>query len=180
MDEDIRLNAQLKSLGKKLFQFRDLVAKIEIPDAIPAPPQDAKYWEGFVHKCSSAITVLKQVQAALTPDMYHLAVFPGEKVWRNPAAVPDLLGLPERVSQESQSPLAVSREDVIRWNTSLEEANAAIENLLQGTSEVISSNQRQVSSKVSSLGNDSLHDPASRDLIQSLFSSTSRERASRS
>ena len=130
MDEDVRLNSQLKSLGKKLFQFRDLVAKIDIPETLPPPPHDRIFWDTFVKKCCSSVTVLRQVQAALSPDMYHLSVHPGEKVWRNPAAVPDLLGLPERPDRDVPNPFATSGSDVQAWNSILEEANQSLEELI--------------------------------------------------
>ena len=127
MEGDSRLNSQLKTLGKKLFQFRDLVSKMDIPESLPEPPHDRIFWDVFVKKCTSAVTVLKQVQASLTPDLYHLAVHPGTKIWRNPAAVPDLLSMPDLVSCESENPVARSLDEVSAWNSALEEAIAVIE-----------------------------------------------------
>jgi hypothetical protein len=165
MDDDPRLNAQLRALGKKLFQFRELVAKMEIPESVPAPPLDTQAWETFVGKCSSAATVLKQVHAALTPDMYHLSVFPGEKVWQNPAAVPDLLSVPPRAAPQPNNPLARSREEVVAWNTKLEQANMSLEALIESSSKDRPSKQKAVSDK-----------QVSHELVQVLFTSTSRER----
>jgi hypothetical protein len=127
MEGDLRLNSQLKSLGKKLFQFRDLVSKIDIPETLPPPPNDRMFWDVFVKKCASAATVLNQVQAALTPDLYHLAVHPGSRIWRNPAAVPDLLGMPDLVNTDSPNPVASTIEEVMAWNAAIEEALRALE-----------------------------------------------------
>jgi hypothetical protein len=174
MDEDTRLNTQLKSLGKKLFQFRDLIAKLEIPETLPPAPHDAQFWESFVTKCSSAVTVLRQVQAALTPDMYHLAVFPGEKVWRNPAAVPDLLGLPERIGTESPNPIASHREEIQAWNTRIDEANRVIGQLLEFSSlTTISTARTSVKPPPAPA------DITGAELITTLFTTTSRERLTR-
>ena len=173
MDEDIRLNNQLKSLGKKLFQFRDLVAKIDLPESLPPPPHDKIFWDTFVKKCSAAVTVLRQVQAALTPDMYHLALHPGDKIWRNPSAIPDLLGMPERVEVLVENPLAQSRDQVQQWNTQLESANSALEALFDSQRTSFQSKEklsRAVPSASSAVDADS-------QLISSLFSKTSRERA---
>ena len=168
MDEDPRLNAQLRALGKKLFQFRDLVAKMEIPDSVPAPPLDTQSWETFVGKCSSAATVLKQVHAALTPDMYHLSVFPGEKVWPNPAAVPDLLSIPARAAPQTRDPLANSREEVVMWNTKLEQANAALDIILESSGRQNTVEEVKMSGVSENQG--------SHDILNVLFTSTSRER----
>lgn len=132
MEEDARLQAQLRSLGKKMFQFRDLVSKIEIPDTVPPAPYDQIFWDMFVKKCASAMTVLKQVQSALIPDLHHLAVYPGEKIWRNPAAVPDLLGLPEHKERPQADPIAVSRAQIQAWNSVLEQATSSLEEYLEG------------------------------------------------
>jgi len=176
MEEDIRLNAQLKSLGKKLFQFRDLIAKLDIPESMPPPPHDREFWDVFVSKCTSAVTVLKQVHAALTPDMYHLSVFPGDKIWRTPAAVPDLLSMPEFTIRPQVSPIAHSQEQISEWNTALEEANQSLD-------EMIDSIKSQSSTKSTSKkpdANTSTTTASSKTLdmgmINSLMNSTSRDR----
>lgn len=171
MDEDVRLNGQLKSLGKKLFQFRDLVAKMDIPETLPDPPYDQLLWETFVKKCSSAVTVLKQVHSALTPDMYHLSVYPVEKIWRNPAAVPELLSVPARKDRPDVTPIARSAAEVQEWNSQLEQANIALEELLSADK---ISFQPQV--KTESQRNDRLNDEHA--IIARLFTKTSRQRAS--
>lgn len=176
MDDDVRLNAQLRSLGKKLFQFRDLIAKIEIPESLPPPPLDTKFWESFTGKCSSASTVLKQIHTALTPDMFHLAVFPGEKVWQNPAAVPDLLSVPPRIGIETTDPIASNREEVLRWNTALEQANHVLEDLLS-TSDTGNS-ASEIDSKFSSKFS-FVHGEGSTSLIETLLTKTSSQRLGR-
>lgn len=174
MDADVKLNAQLKSLGKKLFQFRDLVAKIEIPESVPPPPYDHLMWETIIKKYSSANTVLRQVHAALTPDMYHLAVHPGEKVWRNPSAVPDLLGTPERHDTAEKIPIVHSRGELRSWNSQLEEANSALEAMLESQAVIpLSSRNGQVGTK-----NARERAPGEKIRISRLLSLTSRARAS--
>ena len=173
MDDDIRLNNQLKSLGKKLFQFRDLVAKIDIPESLPPPPHDKLFWDTFVKKCSAAVTVLRQVQAALTPDMYHLSLHPGEKIWRNPAAIPDLLGMGERIEILVENPMAQSRDEVRQWNAQLEAANSALDSLLD--SQRSSFLNREKTSRTT--GTNSGVPESDTIRIASLFSTTSRERA---
>ena len=168
MEDDIRLNSQLKSLGKKLFQFRDLVAKIDIPETLPPPPYDRIFWEVFVKKCSSAVTVLRQVQAALTPDMYHLSVHPGDKIWRNPAAVPDLLGMPDSISSDGRQPIVGSPEEVSAWNNTLEEATRALEEYLSSAAPATTRSNPQSSS---------LPSVDKSELISSLFASRSSERS---
>ena len=138
MEGDQRLNSQLKALGKKLFQFRDLVSKIEIPETLPPPPHDRIFWDVFVKKCTSAATVLRQVQAALTPDLYHLTVTPGSKIWRNPAAVPDLLGMPDLVENDSLYPIAKTIDEVRAWNAVLDDALRALEDFEQSTHPTLS------------------------------------------
>lgn len=173
MDTDAKLNAQLKSLGKKLFQFRDLVAKIDIPESVPPAPHDRIMWDTIVKKYSSAITVLRQVHAALTPDMYHLAVHPGEKVWRNPTAVPDLLGTPERGEASGNHAIVRSREELRVWNTKLEEANSELEALLEAQSSVNSKGRNSHNTKSGIASSD----PSDKVRISRLFSLTSRVRA---
>lgn len=170
MDEDARLNAQLKSLGKKLFQFRDLVSKIEIPECIPPEPHDRVFWETFVKKCSTAMTVLRQVHSALTPDMYHLSVHPGEKIWRNPAAVPDLLGMPERLNNSSLNPIARSSNEINSWNSRLEEAIIVLEETLNSQRLTFQSAKKVPGSNVAG---DSTEDMTK---IDRLFSMTSAQR----
>jgi hypothetical protein len=174
MDEDARLHAQLTSLGKKLFQFRELVAKIDIPDKLPESPNDKVFWDTLVKKCSSALTVLRQVHATLTPDMYHLAVFPGEKIWRNPAAVPDLLGMPDRAVLESVSPIARTREEVLQWN-------AQLDTVLSMLDQVLEPQARSSAVTASHHPNWSKFPPASgnEELIRILLTSISRERVHR-
>lgn len=174
MDEDARLHAQLTSLGRKLLQFRELVAKIEIPEKLPAPPNDKAFWDLFVKKCSSALTVLRQVHATLTPDMYHLAVFPGEKIWRNPAAVPDLLGMPDRAVLECVDPISRSREEVLLWNAKLDEVLSSLDQVLepQARSSAVVASDLPNSTKFAQSGGDG-------DLIHLLLTSTSRERSNR-
>lgn len=172
MESDTRLNGQLKSLGKKLFQFRDLVAKLEIPEDLPDPGAAQLFWETFVKKCGAAVTVLRQIQSSLTPDMYHLSVYPSEKIWRTPAAVPDLLSLPEGVTvNPSCVPIAASSEQVQEWNTMLENATFELEQFVASTQSLPkrgSSNQltRQAPQSAGP-------DP----LIARLFSTTSEQRA---
>ena len=176
MDDDPRLNAQLRVLGKKLFQFRDLIAKMDIPESIPAPPLDSQFWENFIGKCSSAATVLKQVHSALTPDMYHLSVFPGEKIWQNPAAVPDLLSVPQRLASQPSESIASSREEVVEWNTKLEEANASLESFMESYER---SKQELHSAPKLSHKNIPSEDKGPANLMHTLFTTTSRERVSR-
>ena len=140
---------------------------------VPPPPYDRMMWDTIVKKYSSSMTVLRQIHAALTPDMYHLAVHPGEKVWRNPAAVPDLLGTPERdVSFESQ-PIARSREELREWNSQLEEANSALEALLEAQPVGLATQKSSMGGM--SRGNE----PEGRDSqrIARLLTLTSRQRA---
>jgi hypothetical protein len=174
MDQDQRLNSQLRTLGKKLFQFRELVAKIEIPEKLPSSPHDKLFWNSFVTKCSAAVTVLRQVHSALTPDMYHLAVFPGEKIWRNPAAVPDLLGMPERVAFESPEPIACSREEALQWNAKLDEVNTYLESVLENQL-TVQSNTQSFSRKEAS----NLVSASEKELLRHLFNSSSASRVVR-
>ena len=171
MEGDLRLNSQLKSLGKKLFQFRDLVSKIEIPETLPPPPHDRIFWDVFVKKCTAASTVLRQVQAALTPDLYHLAVYPGSKIWRNPAAVPDLLGMPDLAESDSAYPVARTVEEVMTWNAALEQAIQALERFEQSSSASLpkSLNAHIANSNSPELALDN-------EKISSLFSSKSTDR----
>ena len=171
MDEDTRLTGQLKALGKKMFQFRDLVAKIEIPETVPPSPHDEIFWDSFVKKCSSAVSILKQVQLALSPDMYHLSVYPGEKIWRNPAAVPDLLSMPVEEDIGVLHPIATSREEVTRWNSVLEEANFALETYLNNSVSTQAAWKQPTSVKQASEQID--------DRITSLLTMTSQERVER-
>ena len=172
MEEDPRLVAQLKSLGKKMFQFRDLVAKIEVPGVMPAPPHDRLFWDMFVKKCSSAVIVLKQIQSALTPDMYHLSVYPGEKIWKNPAAVPDLLSVPDLVEPAVAEPIAISRTEVNAWNSALEEANSFLESYLNSQRWPASRPQTRILPISSNVNEEVLDQRISR-----LLSTTSRSRA---
>jgi hypothetical protein len=171
MEGDTRLNSQLKTLGKKLFQFRDLVARIDIPEVLPQPPHDKIFWDVFIKKCTSASTVLKQVQAALTPDLYHLAVYPGDKIWRNPSAVPDLLGMPELKSYASLNPVARTIEEVGEWNTALEQAIEALEQFEEGTTNSIPQLALHRPPALSSV--DSIQD---KERISSLFNFRSTDR----
>ena len=173
MDDDTRLNAQLKSLGKKLFQFRDLVSKIDIPESIPPEPHDRIFWETFVKKCTAAMTVIRQIHSALTPDMYHLSIYPGEKIWRNPAAVPDLLGMPEKVECSSMNPIATTPAEINTWNTRLEEANRLLEETLNSQRLTFESGARTSSS--SHILSNSTEDIVR---IEKLFSMTSAQRRS--
>ena len=171
MEADARLNSQLKTLGKKLFQFRDLVARIDIPDILPPAPHDRVFWDVFIKKCTSASTVLKQVQAALTPDLYHLAVHPGDKIWRNPSAVPDLLGMPDLTVFESPNPVARTIEEVGGWNAALEQAIEAIEQFDDGSTNTLPKLSLHTPSPPPSL--DSIQD---KEKISSLFNSRSTDR----
>jgi hypothetical protein len=131
MEFDARLNAQLKNLGKKLFQFRDLVAKLEIPDELADAEQGRLFWSSFVKKCSAAVTVLRQIQSSLTPDMYHLSVFPSDKIWRDPAAVPDLLSMPDLIPPTPlSSGIATTMDEVHEWNTKLDLASRDLEEFI--------------------------------------------------
>ena len=94
MSDDFRLTNQLKGLGKKIFQFRDMIAKIDIPERFESREHADMFWEVFVAKTSSCVALLKQIETSLTPDLFHLAVHPSDKIWRNPGAVPDLLAMP--------------------------------------------------------------------------------------
>jgi hypothetical protein len=171
MEQDIRLNAQLKSLGKKLFQFRDLIAKLDIPESLPPPPHDRVFWDAFVSKCTSAVTVLKQVHASLTPDMYHLSVYPGDKIWRNPSAVPDLLSIPELPGRTHTSPVAHSQEQVAAWNAALEKANLSLDELTENMNQ-----QPNNSSPKKSASSKPVHDVSNTALISSLLTTKSTDR----
>jgi hypothetical protein len=162
---------QLRSLGKKLYQLRDLVARIDIPESLPPPPDDQLFWEMFVKRCSAATTVLKQVQSALTPDMYHFAVHPGEQIWRNPAAVHELLLLPEKRPAQASEPLATSTEEAMDWNRNLAEISGLIEHFISdvslpgfGTSQSSPGTRTRVANE--------------QELIDRLFSTTSEQRLS--
>ncbi len=172
MESDARLNGQLKSLGKKLFQFRDLVAKIDIPEDLPDPAQAQLFWEAFVKKCGAAVTVLRQIQSSLTPDMYHLSVYPCEKIWRNPAAVPDLLSLPECLpANPAGVGIAATSEQVHEWNSLLDNATRDLELLV--ASSLPSLKRSAPSPTVRPVAG-----PSSQDaLIVRLFSTTSQQRA---
>ena len=77
---DPKQQTALRLVGKKLFQLREAVATL--PE-IQAGPQ-------FVKACQYAGTILEKLD--LPADAAVLAIHPWDKIYRDPAAVPELLG----------------------------------------------------------------------------------------
>ncbi|KAF4656826.1 hypothetical protein FOL47_008731 [Perkinsus chesapeaki] len=106
----------LRMLQKKLNTFRDQLLRMDLlsitrvsgagfdidgeggapQQTEPSTLQKQAYWEALLQKMSNLITTLKQIQSAMHRDFYLLGVAPGTHIYMSPAAVPEMLKLPER------------------------------------------------------------------------------------
>ncbi len=69
MNEDARLNAQLRQLGKKVAQLREIVNNINLKSG-----DERIVWQGTLKYAVNACTVIRQIQSALTPDLYMVRI----------------------------------------------------------------------------------------------------------
>jgi hypothetical protein len=99
-----KYNTQLRLLGKKVMQLREAIeASFD-----PYNPNQSSH---FQKQASYVAITLRQLQAAVPADAFMLAIHPRDKIYQNPAVVPQILKYPDNDIRIPESSLLLKDSD---------------------------------------------------------------------